>query len=68
MSECKCERCSDSPSQTYLPNWRIECEARYLLTVPLAARREYLAAKPVQGRREVLEAEIRRQWEAGRGG
>jgi hypothetical protein len=39
----------------------IACEARYLLSMPLARRREYLQAKPVQARRAELQAEILRQ-------
>lgn len=44
----------------------LECEARHLLEQPLKFRQEYLKAPPVQGRRAALEAEMRRQFEAGR--
>lgn len=66
MSQCRCPSCASDPSPTFLPAHRLACEARYLLTVPLAKRREYLEAKPVQARRAELQAEMTRQWEAAR--
>ena len=66
VTECLCPCCASAPSPTYLPAFRLETEARYLLTLPLAQRREYLAAKPVQARRAELQAEMTRQWQAAR--
>lgn len=60
-TECQCERCALNPSTTFQQAHRLACEARLLLTWPLARRREYLEAKPVQARRPELEAEIMRQ-------
>lgn len=54
---------------SYSEQHRRECEARWVLKLPLAKRREYLESleKP-RGKagREYLEAEIRKQWEAKR--
>lgn len=61
MSQCRCEKCSDSQSKTYSESFRVECEARLILTWPLAQRREYLA-KLTEFRRKPLEAELMRQW------
>lgn len=61
MSECLCPSCVSEPSPTYLPAWRLETEARFLLKLPLEKRREYLEAKPVQARRAELQAEMKRQ-------
>ena len=68
MTACLCPRCCAYPAKTYTQSWRVETEARLLLTWPLAERQEYLKRPAVQPRRAELEAEIRRQWEAGRGG
>lgn len=59
--KCQCERCSATPSPTFSEFHKLECEARYWLSKPLAQRREYLAAKPVQARREALQQEMARQ-------
>jgi len=65
VHKCLCPRCApDTPSKTYGTTHLIECEARLLLSWPLAQRREYLAETPVQGRRAQLEAEIKKQWAA----
>jgi hypothetical protein len=51
---------------THSEAWRLECEARLLLTMPLEQRREYLGnLKPP--RRKPLEDEMRKQWNAKRG-
>ena len=60
-TDCKCPACSDSPKPSYSPEFRLQAEARHLLTLPLQARREYLASKPVQARREALQQEMARQ-------
>lgn len=65
--KCQCERCSDSPSKTYSESFRVECEARLLLSWPLSKRREYLA-KLTETRRKPLEAELTRQWMARKAG
>ena len=46
--------------------WRLECEARLLLTMPLEQRREYLGNLK-EPRRKPLEDEMRKQWNAKRG-
>lgn len=55
---CKCPQCSQTPSRTWTPAWRLECEARWLLGLTLDARREHLAHPLVQARAEALKAEI----------
>jgi hypothetical protein len=66
--KCRCEKCQPgSPSKTYAQSWRVETEARLLLTWPLAQRREYLNALPDR-RRLPLEAELMRQWLSRKGG
>lgn len=42
----------------------MECEARYLLSLPLLIRREALAAKPRAARLDALKAEMQRQHRA----
>lgn len=40
---CRCEHCSpDNPAPTYVQAWRLECEARFVLAMPLAQRKGYL--------------------------
>ena len=59
---CECPSCASNPSPTFLPSFRLETEARFVLKLPTKAqRREYLEAKPVQARRKELEAEMLRQ-------
>lgn len=41
--------------------WRMECEARHLLSLPLQVRRDALAMSPRQPRRPALEAQMRLQ-------
>lgn len=65
-TECSCQRCSATPKPSYSPEFRLQAEARYLLSMSLAQRREYLQAKPVQGRVVALKAEMTRQFEAAR--
>lgn len=52
-------------TDTYSEEWRLECEARFILTMPLDQRRAYLA-KLKPARRKPLEAEMRRQWDANK--
>ena len=69
MSKCQCERCQpDSPSKTFSESFRVECEARLILTWTLAQRQAYLKHPAVQGRRKELEAELMRQWMARKAG
>lgn len=68
MSRCLCPSCDSNPSQTYLPAYRLDCEARYLLTVPLAERRAYLSHTNVEPRRRELEAAILKELEARKAG
>lgn len=51
---------------TWTDTFRLECEARYLLAMPLPVRQMELKAPARAKRRAMLEAEMRRQWEAGR--
>lgn len=49
----------------YSEEWRMECEARYVLSIPKQERQNYLA--DVEGKRGkearlTLEAEIMKQW------
>lgn len=66
--QCLCPRCAppDTQKPTFSESYKLQAEARLLLSWPLAQRREYLAAKPVQGRRAALEAEMKMQWAARR--
>ena len=45
--------------------YRLQCEARAVLRLPLHARREYLERLP-DARRAGLENEIRQQWDEAR--
>lgn len=51
---CKCPMCCATPSPTWTPSWRLECEARWLLAQPLAYRRAHLDKPAVQARAEDL--------------
>lgn len=51
---------ADAP--TWGDAWRIECEARYLLSLPLEVRRSGLAHPDRAKRRNLLEADMRRLW------
>lgn len=42
------------------PEWRLECEARYLLKLPIDRRRAELAVPARALRRAALEVEMRR--------
>lgn len=64
---CLCPMCSPTPSPTWTPQYRLECEARWLLGRPLSARQEYLG-KIDPGRAETLKAEMLRLHRAGRAG
>lgn len=47
--------------------WRLECEARALLALPLVLRRQELAKPARVGRRQELEAEMVRLFNERRG-
>lgn len=47
---------------TWSLGWRLECEARHLLRLPLDERRRELAAPARARRRETLEAIMLRLW------
>lgn len=66
MSKCLCPACTPEPAPTWTPDYRLACEARHLLNLPLAERRKALAAQARAARRQALEAEMLRQWGAGR--
>lgn len=57
---CLCPMCCATPSPTWTPQWRLECEARWLLGKPLAYRRDYLAQPAVLRRADALMAEMLR--------
>jgi hypothetical protein len=42
MRECKCPNCVSDPLPTYLPSWRLECEARELMKWPVSKRLAFL--------------------------
>lgn len=65
---CQCEQCADDPSPTWTRAYAIECEARWLLSLPLAFRRQYLAKPAVSARAEMLKAEMLRLHAQARGG
>ena len=56
----------NSPTCTWSEAYRKECEARYLLRLPLLIRLEALAEKPRAARLDALKAEMQRQHEANR--
>ena len=43
MSECLCPNCVSNPSPTYLPEFRLECEAKWALSLQQYERQDYLA-------------------------
>lgn len=47
---------------TYSEAYRLECEARWVLSLPLNARRKYLARIQNLRGAEALRAEMLRQW------
>lgn len=51
-------------ADTHSPEYRLECEARYLLRLPLAERREAMARPARAKRLTALRAEMTRQWQA----
>lgn len=61
MTACLCKSCSPNPHEKYSDAWKLETEARMILTMPIEGRRKYLE-KLKQPRRGILEAEIKRQW------
>ena len=65
---CRCPQCSPDPLPTWTLEFRLQCEARYLLAMSLYRRREELANKHRAKRRQALEDELNRQWTAARMG
>lgn len=67
---CACEICRpQDPASTYTRAYLLECEARFVLAMPLAARRAYLGEierRGGAGRRERLQAEMARLFYAAR--
>lgn len=63
--QCKCPMCSPSPWPTWTPQYRLECEARWLLAQPLAYRREHLTNIDPR-RAEALKAEMLRLHQTNR--
>ena len=57
---CMCPQCSATPLPTWTPEWRLECEARWLLGKPIWVRKEYLDKPAVAQRAEVLKGEMLR--------
>jgi len=60
-----CSRASEG-NPTWTPEFRLECEARYLLGMPLRMRQDALKHPARAMRRAELEAEMKRQWQNGR--
>lgn len=61
MTACRCPSCSTDPSAKYSDAWRLETEARLLLSMPIEGRRKYLDT--LKGaRRETLEAAMKKLW------
>ncbi|MGC8703736.1 MAG: DUF7696 family protein [Thiomonas sp.] len=56
---------TDTPrGPTWSEQYRLECEARYILRMPLADRRRWLAElERVRGKVDALKDEIVRQWQ-----
>ena len=62
--KCRCPLCDSDPLPTYLPTWRAECEARWVLALPFEQRAAYLAdVKKARGAEagEQLERDVRAQ-------
>lgn len=54
---CQCETCApQNPAPTYTQDWRLTCEARWLMRLPRQMRQEYLDKPAVQARRSALVA------------
>ena len=66
MTACRCPSCSSTPAYTWTPEYRLQCEARYLLNMPLRERQDALKHPARALRRADLEAEMKRQWQDGR--
>ena len=66
-TDCQCPACSDSPKNSYTPEFRLQAEARHLMLLSLSERRLYLD-RLTPNRRKPLEAELMRQWLARKGG
>lgn len=66
MTNCLCPSCSETPAHTWTPEFRLECEARYLLGLPLKVRQDALIHPARSMRRKSLEDEIKRQWAESR--
>lgn len=66
MNHCAIAR-EHAENPTWSSAWRLECEARALLALPLAVRRLELAVPARAGRRKELEGEMKRLFGEGRG-
>lgn len=62
---CLCPACSLIPAPTYTEAYRLECEARHVLSMTLDRRRQYLDGMKPE-RAKPLKREITRQWNANR--
>lgn len=69
MTQCHCETCAklsgQPPKPSYSQPYRLETEARLILSWPLAKRQEYLL-KLSPPRADTLKAEMQRQHSARR--
>lgn len=65
MNHCALSR-EQNGNPTWTPAFRLECEARYLLGMPLRIRQDALKHPARAMRRADLEAEMKRQWQDGR--
>lgn len=65
MNHCAIAR-ENAERHSWNPSWRLECEARALLALPLAVRRLELAVPARAGRRKELEGEMRRLFDEAR--
>lgn len=63
---CRCPSCAPDPARSFSREWLHECEARYLLRLPLSKRRQELAAPERAARRALLEDLMQRLWAADR--
>lgn len=63
MNLCSISR-ENQNSQTWTDQWRLQCEARYLLSMPLEQRREALEMPARAKRVKALKEEMQRQFNA----
>ena len=65
MNNCSIAR-ENTENTTWTPEYRLQCEAAMLLRMPLMLRRMELDVPARAKRKHTLEAEMKRQWQAGR--